>query len=419
MSISPASRSIAILTQSHLCRNPRVVKEALALSKAGYDVSVNTVWSSSDLLQEDKKLIAGSSVRYQAFVNIAAGMVSPLQRHYFRVIRKLGLEAMKRTGRENRHALGYGTASFLRQSRGIRADLIIGHLEMGIFAGSELAVQGRNVGFDMEDWYSEDLLPDARRTRPVQLLRQAEANAFKYGCYTTTTSEILASELQKVFGGKRSGVIYNVFPANEIASMDGKRLDRTDDTRPSLYWFSQVTGPGRGIEFLIDAIALVEQPIQLHLRGMIAQDYKQMLISKFPSAKGHLLFFHDLVPPAQLLSRMAEHDIGLALEERAPLSRDLTITNKILHYLLGGLATIGTPTLGQLEAQRKVPSAIRLLPENATREDLAGVIRSLVSNRAALAEARKKARESALETFCWEKQEPVFLEIVRKQWSQP
>jgi hypothetical protein len=381
------SRSIAILTQSHLCRNPRVVKEAVALSNAGYQVSVNTVWSSSDLLQQDKKLISGTSIVYQPFVNIAADMVSPLQRH------------------------------FLRKSKSVQADLIIGHLEMGVFCGAELAASGKKVGFDMEDWYSEDLLPDARRTRPVQLLKRAEAKAFKHGCYTTTTSEVLASELQKAFGGKTSGVIYNVFPAKELEMLDGKKLDRKDHSRPSLYWFSQVTGPGRGLEFLIDAIRFVQKPIQLHLRGMVSEGYKKELIAKFPFDKGHWLFFHDLVPPAQLLSRMAEHDIGFALEERAPLSRDLTITNKILHYLLGGLATIGTPTLGQQEAQRKVPAAIKLLPENASREGLARVIQELVSDDASLLQARKKARQAALETFCWEKQEPVFLDIVRSQFN--
>lgn len=38
-------RKILILTSAHLCRNPRVVKEATTLGAAGYDVTVMSVSS--------------------------------------------------------------------------------------------------------------------------------------------------------------------------------------------------------------------------------------------------------------------------------------------------------------------------------------------------------------------------------------
>jgi len=48
-----------------------------------------------------------------------------------------------------------------------------------------------------------------------------------------------------------------------------------------------------------------------------------------------------------LLSRIAEHDIGFAGEMPHCRSRDLTVTNKILQYLLAGLAVVASGTAGQ------------------------------------------------------------------------
>ncbi len=58
---------------------------------------------------------------------------------------------------------------------------------------------------------------------------------------------------------------------------------------------------------------------------------------------------HPLIPANELLSRVAEHDIGLALELRQPDSRNLTVTYKFLHYLLAGLAVVASDTAGQSE----------------------------------------------------------------------
>ncbi|MCF8294760.1 MAG: hypothetical protein K9I34_01750, partial [Bacteroidales bacterium] len=61
-------KKIGILTQSHLCRNPRVVKEANTLAAAGYDVHILTTFTSAELLQEDLTLI-DPRVKLEAAVN--------------------------------------------------------------------------------------------------------------------------------------------------------------------------------------------------------------------------------------------------------------------------------------------------------------------------------------------------------------
>ena len=50
-------KRISILTASHLCRNPRVVKEATALGAAGYDVTVLSVSTQAEFERLDLDLV--------------------------------------------------------------------------------------------------------------------------------------------------------------------------------------------------------------------------------------------------------------------------------------------------------------------------------------------------------------------------
>ncbi len=88
--------------------------------------------------------------------------------------------------------------------------------------------------------------------------------------------------------------------------------------------------------------------------------FESWLASRTPERWRDRVFLHGLVPNDELLSRIAEHDIGFAGETSAIRSRDLTVTNKILHYLLGGLAVVASNTAGQREVAAEAPDAVQL-----------------------------------------------------------
>ena len=52
-------RTILILTSAHLCRNPRVVKEATTLGRAGYDVTVMSLSVQPRFERMDQELMRG------------------------------------------------------------------------------------------------------------------------------------------------------------------------------------------------------------------------------------------------------------------------------------------------------------------------------------------------------------------------
>src|SRR5262249_55542032 len=123
------------------------------------------------------------------------------------------------------------------------------------------------------------------------------------------------------------------------------------------------------------------------------------------------ILLHDLVPNEELLSRVAEHDIGFAGEMKYCRSRDLTVTNKILYYLLAGLAVVASDTAGQREVAKQASGAVLLYP-SGDASTLAAHINELLESQKKLEGAKTAALRAAMKTFCWDRQESTMLRSI-------
>ncbi len=404
-------KKICILTQSHLCRNPRVVKEANTLANAGFDVTILTTFTFADLLEEDKKLIDTNKIKFKGIINMIPGQASSWYRLKNRLERRIAGELIGRFNWENVQALGYDYSTNLKAAINENADLYTCHQEVSTVIGCKLIKRGFKVAFDFEDWYSNDLLADANKTRPIDLLKKYEKFALNNSVLNYTTSESMAKGFADFAGSEEPKILHNVFPLAEREILDGKIKDRNDLSKKSIHWYSQTVGPGRGLEFIINSLRFVKKPVELHLRGNCSEEFKQELLIKLPGENGHKLFFHQLVPHKELLSRIAEHDIGLATEKSTPPSRDLTITNKILQYLLAGIAVVASDTSGQKEVAREAPDSVFLF-ENDNEQQFSSALNLLIENKEKLQKAKDEALKISTEKFCWEKQEQWLVDWI-------
>jgi glycosyltransferase involved in cell wall biosynthesis len=150
---------------------------------------------------------------------------------------------------------------------------------------------------------------------------------------------------------------------------------------------------------------------EIHLRGNASPAFEAWLRARAPQSWHSRLFIHPLVSNSELHSRIAEHDIGFAGEQTYCRSRDLTVTNKILSYMLAGLAVVASDTAGQREVAELAPAAISLYRPGDARE-LARTLDDLLSSPAKLSRAKAQALQAAEQRFCWEKQEPILVESV-------
>ncbi|MGY4537048.1 glycosyltransferase involved in cell wall biosynthesis [Mucilaginibacter sp. UYNi724] len=357
---------ICIVSQSHLCRNPRVLKEALALSAALYRVTILTAIYSDPLYREDLSLLSGTGISYEIYSDLRkpaiAGFISRLTKKFWLFAQSAGIES--------RLSLGYGALRLKKRICMQKADLYIMHQELATVTGS-LMVHTSKVAFDIEDWYSQDLLPSARKKRPIKLLKRAEKIAIEDGVACYTTSHALALGLQAFYKTTNMpSVIYNSFSPNTSVCVP-KKQDVLH-----LYWLSQTIGEGRGLEFFIHCMAQSTTKFKLSLRGNVSESYKNSL-SRRLSPKDQIVFL-PLLKNQEILADTGRYHIGLALEPDNPPNKDLTVSNKLFHYMAAGLPVIASYTQGHAEIATQCPDFIFLYKQNQAVE-LTGILNQVGS----------------------------------------
>jgi len=405
---------ILILCTGHLSNNPRVLKEAITLGDAGYDVTVIGKCYLRQLIQRDRDIIAKSPFRHSSIDMIGGkvGSFSYILGLVRRAKQSLARKAFRYLTWESTELLGPAGA-LLSAARRIPADLTIVHNEAAQWVGLKLIDEGRRVAVDFEDWNSEDNTPNQSRDLSFALLRRNEAAILHQAIYATTTSKALADGLHGRYGGQRPRVITNAFPLPTLPARQG--IGRK--TPCALLWFSQTIGPGRGLEAFLAAYTRTKVPSNLTLLGQVHDDYRQHLLSLLPQHIRKRVCFHDLVSPEDLPSIIVQHDIGLALEESTLANKDLTISNKILQYLGAGLAVVATRTKGQCEVLEREPLAGILLDNLNDARVTATALDGLLSTSDILRERQHAARQLAENHYCWEREAPKLLALVQTALS--
>ena len=330
---------------------------------------------------------------------------------------KIGSIAYRFAGFENRSQLGYASHSLRAASRQ-PANLYIAHSEAAMAVAADLLHDGRLVGIDVEDWFSEDLPLEARKLRPIRLLRKTEHTLLTSGGHASCPSRAMSEALAREFGCPQPTVIYNAFPWSDRESMDGLFKDRRHRRLPSIHWVSQTLGHGRGLEDLIAALPLLKHEAEIHLRGKPVSGFENWLAHRVPEAWRGRIMVHGLVSYEELLSRIAEHDIGFAGENPVIRNKDLTVSNKILYYLLAGLAVVASDTAGQREVAGQAPGGVFLYP-SGDAPALAARLDALLGSADALRQAKGAALAAAEGIFCWERQERVLLESINRALEPP
>jgi len=391
-------KHIVILTGQHVSANPRVWKEANALVKFGYAVTILTTWYSLEKLEEDKKLL-DQSVIYKPAVNLIKSLGAWGDTIFSRFVVKMAFGVKRFLNLDSEFLLIHRPNKQFKLALTEQADLYISHQESGLVTGCKLLKQKKKVAFDFEDWYSEDYVS---KTRAVSLLKKKEKEAFQNGCYCSFPSESMRDAFFKAYSlAQKTAIIYNSFP-DENNSSDSEFIARR---KKSLVWFSQVIGPGRGLESLILALNHIDEKIELHLLGQINTKYKESLISFLH--KRHELFFYEPIPHNEINKFLSSFQIGLAIENKFPESRNVTVTNKILQYIQAGNFVFATATKGQSEIARALPQNV-YLESGEDVESWAQGIRHLLN----LANADSKVPNNALNYFSWALQEKKLTQLI-------
>ncbi len=409
---------ICLITPGHLATDPRLVKEADALSEAGYEVSVIAgrfiAWAD----EADR----GFEKRPWKARRIAFGtMAGSVQRVAQGLRNRAALLAVR--------ALGHGSASLptafhpvvpalMRAACECPADLYIAHNLAALPAAYAAARQhGARLGFDAEDFHGGELPDTPENAFRTTLSREMERRYLPHCDCLTASSPGIAQAYAKEYGLSLPTVVLNVFGKAEAPPAPTER--GTVEPGPSLYWFSQTIGPDRGLEAVVEALALTSSRPTLYLRGNPAGGYRQFLeeLAARKGVAGRVMFLPPAAP-GEMVRMAAGFDIGLSTEVRVSRNKELCLSNKLFTYILAGVPVLVSSTKAQADAAKGMPGAAFVFAQGDPRE-LARITDNLLLPPKALAEARAGAWRLGQTRFNWEFERQAFVARIAEAFREP
>jgi glycosyltransferase involved in cell wall biosynthesis len=402
---------ICLVTPGHLATNPRLVKEADALVAHGYRVTCVSArfveWA--DVADEEFETRAWA--RRRIAFGLLAGRLTWLRQGIVRRVAALAdrwhLPARAFWRERAFHPV---TGDLIAAASAVRADLYIGHNLAGLIAAGHAARRhGALLGFDAEvDHVGE--LPDDATHAHERAMRDAIHRRWLPACrHLTAASPMMADALARRYD-RRFVPIHNVF-----APMPTPRTARAERSVPTLYWFSQTVGPGRGLELIIPIMAAARTRLKLAMRGRCDESYPIALrsLAQAHGLPADVLEFLPPVAPGELTATCDIADLGLSIELGDVDNRRVCLGNKIFQFLAGGLPVLLSRTPAQAVLSVQLGDAALLIDLDA-RDATAAALDAWFEDPATRERARAVAVDAAATRWNWAIEQHGFLDSVAR-----
>ena len=401
-------KTIVLLTTGQPSTNPRIVKEADALHDAGFDVTVLFCFFINWAADKDKELLQRISWKYKM---VGGSPISKNGTYFFTRLRNKTATLLN-CSLGNRLLLAERIQAraydeLLKAAKKIKANWYIGH-NLGALSVAVKAARYNNAkaGFDFEDYHRGELLPSA--TNDLKRLTHLENKYLPLLNYFSGASTMIIKAVQKDHSGFKGKVItlLNCFP---LAQQPVFKEKPEGDETLQLFWFSQTIGLNRGLEQLVDAMNLLNDPsVHLTLAGRCDEAMMHYIQKHAVNVMGNI-HFAGILSPDELPLFASKFDVGMALELMLPENRNLCLTNKIFIYLLAGNAMILSATAMQcaFNEEYKVGEMVHLNDVNALAEKI-----RVYKNKEKLEAQRRYNYALAKKEMNWEKESRKLLAII-------
>jgi glycosyltransferase involved in cell wall biosynthesis len=403
---------VCLITPGHVASTPRLVKNADSLAAAGYRVHVVAGRHYPPANPLDAAIFAKARWTHEQ-VDYGSGLPS----FWAKVLRRVARRRITRPGPSLATAARAHQAVIPRLAAAagrVRAELYFGHCLAGLPAAAFAARRsGVPYGFDAEDFHDAETEDAAADPAEAAARRQLQSSLLPSCAIFTAASPLIAREYGRTYG-REALPLLNVFPLDEAPPSPADPGPITPERPARLYWFSQTIGPGRGLEAVVAAAALMGTPVELRLRGFVSGEYQDHL--KALSARKGLkrpIVFLPPGAPAEMARLAADADLGLSIEQSLPLNRDLCLTNKIFVYLLAGIPQLLSDTQAQSALAPQLGAAA-LLGSMAEPEAVARKLDAFFANPARVSAARRAAWDLARQRFNWEIESRALIEAVSR-----
>jgi hypothetical protein len=393
------TKRICLVSAGHVSTCPRMHKAADALAGAGYEVrwvfvSWTNSWSAHDAALLRRSPWEGDRIRmtwpFGAVGRIRSGLRFRARRAAGTAVDRLQVTELFRT---------HGRAVDEIRDRILRrpSDLIYGGTEGGMAPAYEAArALGVPYALDLEDLYGASRRIGSDPSMDDSLADAVEQAAIPGATFCTVPSRPIAAAYRSRFA-REFVVVHNAFPLPDRAP-DFEAM-RAGPLR--LCWFSQTIGAGRGLEEVVEAIGISGVPVELRLMGNPTAGYRESLDTLARRVTRDLVIsWSEPVSPESVTDWCRGSDVGLCVEAKEPLNKDLCLSNKSLVYPLAGLALACTDTRGQRELAQDFAEGVRYY-EPGDPPGLAHILQRWSNDRADLLRARRASWEAARTRWHW------------------
>jgi glycosyltransferase involved in cell wall biosynthesis len=406
-------KRICLVSPGHLASNPRLVKEANALYAAGFQVRVVAGDSVAVIHPLDQTIL---SLAPWSCVQVSWG--SKLSYLGRRLWQKLA-QKVASTGWIPHLSVAIWAHSTMsdrlaKAAAAEPADFYIAHC-LAALPAAAIASGKHNakLGFDAEDFHIGELPDIPENQVEIRVRDRLERTLLPRCQHLTAASPGIATAYAQRYGVKMTPIL-NVFPLAEAAPSPQRQEGDRIGSEPSLYWFSQTIGPGRGLESIITAMAQMQTRVRLHLRGFPAVGYSESLMQLAAKVGvSDRLHFLPPAPPAEMARLAAYHDVGLSLELIQPVNRAVCLTNKIFVYLLAALPILMSLTPAQKEFAKQLGEVALLVDINDSAA-VATTLDNLLFKGEKLENLRTQSWKLGQEIYNWDVEQLKFLNSVER-----
>jgi len=390
-------RSVCLITPGHLASDPRLIKEARALSAANFKVHLVFTQYMTYLVAYDKIILKHNPEwTYEVLDWTGNSFRSKLNR-----LRSKLFEFLRGN---NKIPLNRNHNWLLKKAMAHICDLYIAH-NLGALPIAVLAAKKNNTkcGFDAEDFHRFEMSDDIN-SASVKHKIAIENHYVPQLDHFTASSPLIALAYSRLYN-RWITCILNTFPRVPKRNVVGNT-----DNPLQLFWFSQTVGANRGIETIIRGIGKSQIRIELHLLGDANDEYKErlesMITADAPLCKVH---FHKPVQADIIFELACQYDIGLAAETPFPLNRNICLTNKLFTYIQSGLAVIASDTTAQKDFLDQFPKAGILYRND---DEFADALKVYQTNRKLLLQTKEHNYLTGQHSLNWEIEKTKFLDAI-------
>jgi glycosyltransferase involved in cell wall biosynthesis len=405
-------KKVCLITPNHIATNPRLVKEAMALSTAGYKVHIVFTQHVPDVIHDDEKILnQNPSWTFNCLNWASSNKLSKFRRIYSGILHKSSLYAANLLEHLlfSKIILNRNYHYQVKKAIDSKADFFIAH-NIGALAvaANAAAALGKRYAFDAEDYHRGELLDN----RTIKAIIKVEDSYIPKATYISAASPLIAKEYDRLYA-KKVLTINNVFPLIERPDSQVQK----ERNSLKLFWFSQSVGLDRGLQDVFSALKLVEDlNLEFHIYGKLTSLVKtefDVYIEKLNFERVPQISYCGLIAPDDLLLRANDYDIGFAIEPGFCKNNEIALSNKIFTYLLGGNAIIFTDTPAQSHFFEHNKEIGFIYPSKDAKK-LAFILRDYYKDRNLLKRHKVNSRKLFEEKFNWNKVQFEFLDQVRK-----